>query len=156
MKCHYKQENLDEIIKGMKALGEVLIPFNYPKVPFDSNEDEIGIFKMRNVTIDGYSLLLHYNKSDYDGYFIESLQIHSNGCPFLPFNLICKIGKRFLGSKCLSLIEIFKDHKKIYVWSVCTDKYNNPVEIPNKDTVEECEYEGLHYCYLQSNEVDFF
>lgn len=156
MNRHYKQENLDEIIKGMKALGEVLIPYNYPKIAFDENEDDIGIFKMRNVIIDGYSLLFHYNKSDYDNYLIESVQIHSNGCPFLPFNLICKIGKRFFGSKCLSLIEIIKNHRKIYIWSICTDKNNNPVEVPDKNDVERCEFEGLQYCYLQSSEVDFY
>jgi hypothetical protein len=106
--------------------------------------------------IDGYSLFLHYQKSDYDDYFIQSIQIHNLKSPFLPFNLICKIGKRFLGSEQLSLIEIFKEHRKIYIWSLCTDKKNNPIEIPNKDSIEECEFEGLHYSYLQPSMVDFF
>ena len=153
---HFKQDRLNEVVDGMKALGEVLVSFNYPQVPYSELEDELGIFKAREAVIDGYSLFLHYQKSDYDDYFIQSIQIHNLKSPFLPFNLICKVGRRFLGSRHLSLIEIFKEHRKIYIWSLCTDKNNNPIEIPNKDSIEECEFEGLHYSYLQPSMVDFF
>ena len=154
MISHYKQESLDDIVKGMKSLGEVLMPYNFPKVQY-TQEDEVGLFKMRNIVVDGYVIMLHYQKSDYSPNFIESLQIHSVKSPFLPFSVICKIGKKFFGCKHLSLIEIIKDHRKIYVWSLCTDENNNPIELPNKNDLEECEFEGLQYCYLYPNMVDF-
>lgn len=150
-----KSSKLDEIIKEMKSLGNVLVPFNYPKTLI-TWEDDLAIFKAREVTIDGYNLFLHYQKSDYNEYLIETLQIHNTKHPFLPFNLICKIGKRFLGSKHLSLIEIFKDHRKIYIWSVCLDRSEKPVPIPNQYDTESCEYEGFHYIYMQPKNVDFF
>lgn len=152
----YKLPNLDEIVKETKALGEVLVSFNYPKAPILSLEDDLGIFKAREAVVDGYPLFLHYQKSDYDQYLIETLQIHSLKSPFLPFNLICKIGRRFLGSEHLSLIEIYKQHRKIYIWSVSTDVDGNPVPIPDQTQIEECEFEGFQYSYLQPTNIDFF
>ena len=150
-----KPSRLEEVVREMLALGDVLVPFNYPKIPYSSWEDDLGIFKSRSVVIDGYSLFIHYQKSDYDEYHIETLQIHNLKSPFLPFNLICKIGKRFLGSKNLSLIEIYKEHRKIYVWSVCTDKSGNTIPIPQQNNMETCEFEGLQYTYMQPSNVDF-
>jgi len=155
MYCRFKPENLDEIVHGMKAIGEVLVPFNFPRVPYNFLEDDLGIFRAREVVIDGYSLFLHYQKSDYGEYFIESLQIHNLKSPFLPFCLICKLGKRFLGSDYLSLVEIFKENRKIYVWSVSSNKNDQPIPMPKFQNTEECVYEGLHYLYLQPNQVDF-
>jgi len=152
----YKQQVLDEIAKEMKSLGEVLVPFNYPKMPVGIWEDDLGIFKARQVTIDGYSLFLHYQKSDYDNYLIETLQIHNLKSPFLPFNLICKIGRRFLGSKNLSLIEIYKEHRKIYIWSLCSDRQGKSMPIPEQNNTESCEFEGLQYTYMHPQNIDFF
>ena len=152
----YKRQKLNEIVKEMKSLGDVLVPFNYPKASITSWEDDLGIFKAREVVIDGYSLFIHYQKSDYDEYLIETIQIHNTKSPFLPFNLICKVGRRFLGSSCLSLIEIYKEHRKIYIWSVCTDKAGKTIPIPNHSSNELCEYEGLQYTLMQPKNVDFF
>lgn len=151
----YKQQVLDEIVREMKSLGDVLVPFNFPKMPLSGWEDDLGIFKAREVVIDGYSIFLHYQKSDYDDYLIETLQIHNRKSPFLPFNLICKIGRRFLGSKNLSLIEIYKEHRKIYIWTVCSDRQGNSVPIPNQPLTESCEFEGLQYTYMQPKNIDF-
>ena len=109
---------IDDVVKEMKALGEVLVPFNYPIKPITSWEDELSIFKVRELTIDGYEIFIHYMKSDYNDYFIETLQIHNFKHPFLPFNLICNLGKRFFGKNHLSLVEVFKEHRKIYIWSL--------------------------------------
>lgn len=145
---------LSEIVQIMKGIGEVLVPFNFPRVPL-SVEDELGIFKAREAEIDGYPLFLHYQKSDYDDYFIETLQIHNRRGPFLPFNLICKLGTKFLGSINLSLIEVFRENRKVYVWSKCTDKNGRTIPIPNQTISENCEYEGLQYIYVQPSSVDF-
>ena len=146
---------LDVIVKEMKAVGEVLMPFNFPQVPFNA-EDDLSIFKARHAVIDGYRVFVHYQKSDYGEYLIETLQINNSTAPFLPFQLICKLGKRFLGHRHLSLIEFFKENRKIYVWSVCMDRKGSPVEIPNVTRVEPCEFEGFKYSYLQPSQVDFF
>jgi len=152
----YKPLKLSEIVALLKNLGEVIVPYNYPQKPISEWGDDLGIFKAREAVIDGYPLYLHYQKSDYGKYFVETLQIHNLKSPFLPFNLICKLGKRFLGKENLSLIEIFKNHKKIYVWSVCLDRQGQTVPIPNVKDQEFCVYEGLQYSYVQPNQVDFF
>ena len=151
-----KTESLKKIVQEMKALAEDLVPYNFPSLRYNDHEDDLGIFKSRFLFVDGYPLFIYYQKSDYQEYFVETLQIHGAKSPFVPFNVICKIGKAFLGSQHLSLIEIFKEHKKIYIWSLCTDKSNNKMEMPESDSIEQCEYEGLHYTYVQPNMVDFY
>lgn len=151
----YKPEKLDEVVRGMKALGEVLVPFNFPRSPLPM-EDDLGLFKARQAVVDGYSVYIHYQKSDYAVYYIETVQIHNMNAPFLPFSLVCKLGKRFLGQQHLSLVEMFRDNKKIYLWSLCTDKQGNALSLPNNPSVEECVFEGFQYHYLQPNQVDFF
>lgn len=56
-----KSSKLDEIIKEMKSLGNVLVPFNYPKTLI-TWEDDLAIFKAREVTIDGYNLFFTLSK----------------------------------------------------------------------------------------------
>ena len=149
-----KPPSLSEIIDVMKGVGQVLVPFNFPRTSL-SPEDDLAIFKARQATIDGYSLYIHYQKSDYDTYFVETLQIHGTKAPFVPFHVICKLGRRFLGSSHLSLIELYRENRKIYVWSLFTDKEGNPIP-PQNQSLEDCVYEGFKYSYLQPSQVDFF
>lgn len=153
---NYKLSKLDDIIREIKSLGEVLIPFNYPLKAISSWEDDLAIFKQRDIVVDGYQLFIHYMKSDYNDYFIETLQIHNIKHPFLPFHVICQLGKRFFGKNNLSLIEIIKEHRKIYIWSYCTDKNGNSMPVQNQSDIENCEFEGLQYQYLQAKNIDFF
>jgi hypothetical protein len=153
----YKESKLEEIIEGMRALGDMLIPYNFPKAPPPTTmEDDLAIFKQREAIIDGYPIMLHYQKADYDKHLMETLQIYGKSSPFLPFNLICKLAKRFLGPYHLSLVEIFKDNRKIYIWSVCVDRRGRPIPAPFDTETEECEFEGLDYLYMQPSQVNFY
>jgi hypothetical protein len=153
----YKESKLEEIIEGMRALGDMLIPYNFPKAPPPTTmEDDLAIFKQREAIIDGYPIMLHYQKADYDKHLMETLQIYGKSSPFLPFNLICNLAKRFLGSHHLSLVEIFKDNRKIYIWSVCVDRRGRPIPAPFEMETEECEFEGLDYLYMQPSQVNFY
>jgi hypothetical protein len=153
----YKESKFEKIIESMRALGEILIPYNFPKAPLSTTtEDDLAIFKQKEVVIDGYPIVLHYQKSDYDKHLIENLQIYGKNSPFLPFNLVCKLGKRFLGSYHLSLVEIFKDNRKIYIWSVCVDKHGKSMPGPWETETEECVFEGFNYLYMQPNKVNFY
>lgn len=143
---------LNELVREMKALGDVLVPYNFPQAKMDMGDD-LGIFKAREAVIDGYSLFLHYQKSDYESYFAETLQIHNLKSPFLPFSLVSKLGRRFLGSQELALVELFRDNRKIYVWCAYRDKDNQPIS-PENDHMEECDFEGFKYYYLQPSQVD--
>jgi len=152
----YKEPNLEDIIENMRALGDLLVPYNYPKTLPTTMEDDLAIFKQREAVIDGYPIIIHYQKSDLDEYLMETVQIYGKNSPFLPFNLICKLGKKFLGPHHLSLVEIFKDNRKIYIWSVCVDDRGRPIPAPYEMETEECVFEGFNYLYMQPNQVNFY
>ena len=148
-------QNLEDIITEMRNMGDLLIEHNFPNVPI-SSEDDLIVFRQRDVVVDGYSVTLNYQKFDYDGLFMETLQIYGTNNPFLPFNLICKLAKKFLGSANLSLVELFKDNRKIYIWTVWVDEEGKPSSAPYEMETEECYFEGLQYSYMQPNQIDFF
>lgn len=152
----YKEPKLDEIIEGMRNIGDMLVPYNFPKAPPPVMEDDLAIFKERQAIIDGYPTVLHYQKADYDKHYLETLQVYGKSSPFLPFSLVCKLGKRFLGSHHLSLVELFKDNRKIYIWSVFVDRRGRPIPSPYETETEECEFEGFNYLYMQPNQVNFY
>lgn len=142
----------------MRKLGEFLIPYNFPQSP-PGDEDDLNHLKAREVYIDGYNLILHYSKADYRTYKLETLQILGKYSPFLPFSLVCKIGKKFLGEQYLSLVELFKDNRKIYCWNLLLNRHGIPIPGSlggdDDDTGEECTYEGLQYRSVSPRQVNF-
>lgn len=153
----HKEPKLEEVIESMRAMGDMLIPYNFPLVlsPITA-EDDLAILKQKQVLVDGYPIMLHFQKADYRTHLMETLQIYGKNSPFLPFNLVCKLARRFLGTHHLSLVEIFKDNRKIYIWSVCVDRTGRPISAPYEMESEECDFEGFNYLYVQPNQVDFY
>jgi hypothetical protein len=142
-------------VEDMKRFGDFLMPFNFPRVP-PQDEDEVNHIKVRGLYVDGFNVLLHYSKQDYETYYLETLQILAKYAPFLPFSLVCKIGKRFLGDKHLSLVEIFQDQRKIYCWTLVTDNDGNPTDGPYQTQSEPCNYEGFEYKCVNPKQVNFY
>jgi hypothetical protein len=151
----YKGISLERTISEMKSLGETLIPYNYPK-DTAATDDEIFYLKLREIIVDGYFVTIFYQKADFDSHYMESFQVYGRNSPFLPFSLVCKLAKKFLGSQELSLVEVYKDNRKIYCWSVCTDKDGKVIPSPYEVEVEKCSYEGFNYLYMEPNQVNFF
>ena len=147
---HHK--GFDEEITEMRSFGELLMPYNFPLVT-QEEEECVNHIKLKQVCVDGYNLILHYSKSDYGNHFVETLQILGKYCPFLPFFLVCKIGKKVLGNQHLSLVEVYKDNRKIYCWTLILDKANKPVLGPY-DEVEYCTYEGFEYRSVNPNQLN--
>ena len=144
-------KSLDENIREIKSFGNFLMPYSKPKV---SQEDDtaIDVLRVREVTIDGYSVVLHFVKNDWPTHYSEILQITGKYIPFLPFSLVCKIGRKFFGDKHLSYLDMAKDDRKIYCWTLATDKTNNPIPTPCNNQSDDCEYEGLSYKYLNPSQ----
>jgi hypothetical protein len=151
-----KEKKLDEIISNMKSLGEMLVPYNYPQSTAALFEDDLDIFKERELVIDGYNVIIHYQKSDYNDHILKTLQVYNKIGPFLPFNIVVKLGLRFLGGNNLSLVEIFRNNRKIYCWSLPTDEYDNPIDSPYEVDGENCMFEGFKYVYINSSKVSFY
>ena len=112
--------------------------------------------KEKEIVIDGYVMFVYYQKTDHSKHSVETLQIFGRTSPFLPFNVVSRLARRILGQDELSLVEIFKNDRKVYVWSVCKDKKGIAIASPYEAETEECEFEGWTYFYMQPNQVDFF
>jgi hypothetical protein len=144
--------NLDKKVEEMKGIAEWLIPYTFPKVVF-SEEQEVLPLKQRNVTLDGYEMVLCYSKADYDSYFLESLQVQSYYSPFLPFTLVCKLGRAFLGKENLSYIEFFRNSRKVYCWTI---RSRDGRSLPPGNKTKPGSYEGFAYNILQPGTIDLF
>ena len=149
-----KVVSIDEVAEHMINVGEQLIPYNFPQAD-PHLENELFVLKTREVFVDGYAVILHYNKSDYKNYFIETLQIFGKTAPFLPFNLIIKLAQKFLGGHNLSLSEMFKDNRKIYCWTIVTDPSGKPISPPQKD-FQVCSFEGFKYAYIDAKNINLY
>lgn len=153
----FENKPLDEIVELMRAVGETIVPYNYPKSPPPLNkEDDLLFLKKRSVTVDGYNVDIHYQKSDFDDYFSETIQIYAHYCPFLPFNIVVKLARKFLGGNDLSLVEIYREGRKIYIWTVYVDRRGRPMKFPFDIPVESCDFEGIKYSYMLPNQVYIF
>ena len=154
------RKKLQEHVREMRGLGEVLIPYNFPKAPAEW-EDTINILKAREIVVDGYSVVVHYSKGMYDesdnapAHYLETLQVLGKNSPFLPFHVICKLAKSFLGGHGLSLVEIFRENRKIYCWTLTVDLNGKPMPSPFEGDIERCNYEGFEYGMLQPDQVNF-
>ena len=148
------QTSFDDHIAEMKHLGNILVPYNYPVVTIEA-ENEINVLKTREVMVDGYTLVLHYSKSFCEDHYLLTLQIVNKYSHFLPFSLVCKVAKRFLGED-LSLVETFQDNRKVYSWNYIQSldgKFINPYESQED---EQKIYEGFKYRHMNPENVNFY
>lgn len=145
----------DDMVDKIRRWADRLVPYSYPFVP-PEEEDAINILKFKEVTVDGYHLILHFNRHDYRSHFLETFQIIGKDTPFLPFCLTCKLAQRMLGERYLSLVEILKNNRKIYCWTVVTNRDGYAIASPYKNQGETCNYEGFEYNYVYPSSVNFY
>jgi hypothetical protein len=145
---------LDEAIIRLKNMGELLIPYNYPRND-PAIESTIAVLKTTSVYVDGYEVNVHFNKSDYEDHYIESCQISGNNIPFLPLQVIIKIAKKCLGEEYLHLSERTVGGTMFWSWSVCKDKDGNALPWPYKMKVMHCSYNGFEFNKIKPGELNF-
>jgi len=150
-------KNIDKSIKELKNLAKILVPYNYPICTLGLQNDDLLIFKTRIFIVDGYSLIAHYQRCDYDKYYLDLLQLYGDYSTYLPLPVICKFAKRFLGNKELSLVETYKENRKIYCWTVYLDKQEGVISNPYKDQGDWKYgfYDDMKYFYVPPNKVFF-
>lgn len=146
------EKTLTETVKEMKGLAEILVPYTFPRVDFRT-EQEILVLKQRTQTVDGYEVTMCYSKADYGDYTLQSLQLQSAAATFLPFVLVCKLGKVFLGETNLSYIEFIKNNKKIYCW---TTKSQGDRLLPADQRSHPGNFEGFQFNILCPGAVDLY
>ncbi|RDJ35353.1 MAG: hypothetical protein DWQ19_11095 [Crenarchaeota archaeon] len=149
-----KKIPLEQLVDEMKMIGDMLTPYNWPQND-PILENDISVLKTRSIDIDGYSVLIHFSRSDYGSHFVETLQVFGDKASFLPFCLVAKLGQKFLGGHNLYLVEIIRDNRKIYCWTVTLDKTGKPIKPPIPLQTTDCEYDGLRYNYMYPSQVNF-
>lgn len=151
-----KENNLNEVVSNMRSLGRLLLPYTYPQTLTSLLDGDLDIFREREIYIDGYSVIVYYQKSDYGQYFLETVQIYNKIGPFLPFCIVLKTAIKFLGIESLALVEMFKSNRKVYCWSLATDYQGSPIELPYYADGETCFFEGTSYFYINPSYVNFY
>lgn len=136
-------------------MGEHLISYTFPQATLEAEKD-IKVLKQRTIVVDGYDIVVCYSKSEYDDNFLETLQIQAEHYPFLPFSVVCKIGVKFLGDDCLSLIEVVKSGRKLYCWTIAVDKEDGQCIAPDEEVSVPCSYEGLDFSSVNPDSVNFY
>lgn len=142
---------LSEHILEMRALAKLLIPFTFPRVSYVV-EMKVLPLKCRTIVVDGYEISINFSISDREDHEIEAVQIQSAYTPFLPFALICKIGREFLGSSHLAYVDFMKNSKKIYCWTLRT-RHHEPIP-PKKSIIGK--YEGFEYNIINPGSANLY
>ena len=142
--------SLNTVVSEMSAVADHLVPYTYPMASFQ-NEQQILCLKQRIVRADGYETILCFSKANYTKYMLLSLQIQGYEVPFLPFTLICKLGRIFLGSRHLSFIDFMRNNRKVYCWAI--KSLDGELLPPDKQAIS-VNYEGFEFSVLQPGAVD--
>ena len=149
------EKSLDQQISEIRNIGDQLIYYNFPQAD-PMLEDSLGRVKTKTLIIDGYSVVIHFSKADYKDRYMETVQAYGEKTPFLPFYLVAKIARKFLGSSNLSLVEIYKDNKKIYCWAVTLDRNGKSIPTVFGYDVEHLNFEGWDYVYIDPSFVNIY
>lgn len=150
----YSQQSLEESVTQIRRMGEFLMPYTYPITP-KSEAEGIACLKLHEMMLDGYQIFVQYNKGNYGEYFLESVEILGKNAPFLPFVLVCKVAKAFLGEEHLAYVDFWHDNRRHYCWTLAKDDDDQPMPGPFKVEMEIGEYEGLEYSVLPNGGVNF-
>lgn len=135
---------LSQHVNELRNLAKTLIPYSFPRVNVDEDK-EVIVLRTRQIIVDGFDVVVTFCISDHDKYHLESLQIQGLHTPFLPFSLVCKIARAFLGSQHLAYADLVRENRKIYCWTVRKKRGKIvPVKKPSSDS-----YEGLTYTVLK-------
>jgi hypothetical protein len=146
---------LDETIQELREMGDVLVPYNWPQND-PALENDLNFLKMRQVCVDGYNFSIHFSRADYTTHFMETVQIVGEKTPFLPFATVQKVARKILGEAHLYLIELFKENRKIYCWTLTLDREGKPRKPMKKHRSIKQEYNGFSYRYMHPSQVKFY
>jgi hypothetical protein len=135
--------NLDSLIEDFKRVGDTLSSYQ-----LSDNDEEV--LKTNVLEIDGYSIILKFNRIDHGPFYSENLKLKAEFGSYLPFHLVAKLGKKFLGKHQLMLIESFENDNKVYEWKIALDKDGRPAPVRIHNYYEECVYDDLNYIYFTS------
>lgn len=145
----------DAKIEVLRNLSKNLVPYNFPMGPVEM-EYYISSLKKTEVEVDGYTIIIHFNRALYNDHYLETFQMYNKHAPFLPFGIVTKLAKKVLGEHLLSLVEFYQEDHKIYCWSVCLDDRGRPISSPIKEQSKPRIFEGFEYMYMAPEQLNLY
>jgi hypothetical protein len=154
---------LKDHVKEMRGMAEMLTPYSYP-LKSKEDESDIACLKQRNAFIDGYDVGLLFSIASCNSHKLESLQVFGHYFSFLPFSLVIKIGRVFLGDEGLYLTEVQSSKsglvddgmRNIYVWTTHRDVDNRIIPSPFFRNPERINQNGFNFYKINESEISFF
>jgi len=153
---YISMQNIEQAIEVVRDMSKHLIPFTYPQ----NNphlEDDIAVLKtIDGIDVDGYTVVVYFNRADYEEYYLETLQVYGKYTPFLPFSVVVKLAWYVLGGHELRFTDFYQDGRKMYCWTVCLDKAGRPIENPDEPETQARIFEGFEYRYLSPEQINLY
>lgn len=140
--------NIDQHVKEMRALAIRLVPFTHPKL---LDDEDVSFLKQREVVVDGYTMIVHYSRADYEGVYLDIISLTGKYMPFLPMPLLCKMAEKFLGDKELTFVEFIKNGRKLYSWMVLCKKNGEPISNTYIQNGVSDSFNGLEFTRCDNN-----
>jgi hypothetical protein len=148
-------QEIDQIIDEMKTLGKALVEYSFP-LATSEDEDSVSILKTREIVVDGYAVVVHYGRGKYEEYSLETFQCLGTRSPFLPFFVVTKLARLFLGEKQLCFVDVMHNGKKVYCWTLTSERDRQIPSAPSRRSRSVLEFEGFRFNYLDPESVNFF
>lgn len=154
--------SLERHIREMRVLASLLSPHSFPEVS-PKDEEVIAPLKQREVSVDGYDVVVFFSTCSYGQVRLETLQLYGKDFSFLPFTVICKLARRFLGDEGLAYVEVMHhgkdggfdgDSRKIHIWTVYYAD-GQRISSPFAKELKSCHFDGLRYAQMTRDEINF-
>lgn len=141
-------EIFDQKSTQLKLLADVLKKYSSP---YNSKEleNELLLLKKSEIFFDGYSLIYHFTKTNYEHYVLENLQVYSKDFPILPFCVPFKFAKSFFGDiQNISYLESEVDGIRVYCWMFLRKIKDNKILLPMKNYSKAISQDGVRFFYI--------
>lgn len=136
-------KNLEEATKYLGLFAKILIPYSYPSVPVEVEEDFLP-YKTWNFMIDGYDICCHLTEFKISDSIIQNLQVFPKKLYVLPFHLSIKIAVAFLGKDDLVTFHVIKDGHLVSCWTKLK-KHSDSGTVSVKNSIPSESYMGIDY-----------
>src|SRR4051812_14439494 len=101
----YEYEKIEDHVTALK---------NMAAVTRGIEDSDVNFFRQREIVVDGYAMIVFYNRAYRDDIYVDVVLIVGKYMPFLPLASTFKVVSHFLGKKELLLSEAVKRGMKVY------------------------------------------
>ena len=148
-------EIFDQKSTQLKLLADVLKKYSSP---YNSKEldNQLLLLKKNEICFDGYNLIYHFTKTNYENYILENLQVYSKDFPILPFCVPFKFAQCFYQDiKNVSYLESEIDNIRVYCWMFLRKIKDNKILLPVKNYSKTISQDGVKFFYITLPFFDF-